>query len=94
MDGALPRLPGFEGAYWEGMWIHPKKWSSKTARPYHSVRHIVLTQAEDGIIEATPLKFKPGVVQAETAAGYYPLANGCGHVPPQVGDMIEIELRG
>ena len=62
--------------------------------PFHSIRHIVLTQAEDGIIEATPLKFKPGVVQAETAAGYYPLANGCGHVSPQVGDMIEIELRG
>ena len=62
--------------------------------PFHSIRHIALTQAEDGIIEATPLKFKPGVVQAETAAGYYPLANGCGHVPPQVGDMIEIELRG
>ena len=94
MDGALPRLPGFEEAYWEGTWIQPEKWSSKTARPYHSVRHIVLTQAKDGIIEATPLKSKPGVVQAETAAGYYPLANGCGHVPPQVGDMIEIELRG
>ena len=62
--------------------------------PFHSIRHIALSQAEDGIIEATPLKFKPGVVQAETAAGYYPLANGCGHVPPQVGDMIEIELRG
>lgn len=54
----------------------------------------MLTQAQDGVIEATPLKFKPGVVQAETAAGYYPLANGCGHVSPQVGDMIEIELRG
>ena len=60
-------MPGFEGAYWDGMWIHPKKWSSKTAWPYHSVRHIVLTQAEDGIIEATPLEFKPGVVHAETA---------------------------
>ena len=87
-------MPGFEGAYWEGMWIHPKKWSSKAARPCHSVRHIVLTQAQDGVIEATPLKFKPGVVQAETAAGYYPLANGCGHVSPPVGDLIEIELWG
>ena len=76
------------------MWIQPEEWLSKIARPFHSIRHIVLAQAEDGIIEATPLKFKPGVVQAEAAAGYYSLANGCGHVPPQVGDMIEIELRG
>lgn len=67
MDGALPRLPGFEGAYWEGMWIHPKKWSSKTARPYHSVRHIVLTQAEDGIIEATPRR-PPAIIRLQTGA--------------------------
>lgn len=69
-------MPGFEGAYWEGMWIHPKKWSSKTARPFHSIRHIVLTQAQDGIIEATPLKFKPGVVQAETPLAIIRLQTG------------------
>lgn len=62
--------------------------------PFHSIRYIALAQAPNGVIEATPIKFRPDVAQAEAAVGYYPLANGCGLEPPQAGDMIEVELRG
>ena len=63
-------------------------------KPFHSIRHIALSQAPDGVIEATPVQFRPNVVQAEAAAGYYPLADGCGLEPPQAGDLISVELRG
>ena len=61
---------------------------------FHTVRQIVLSQAEDGVIEAHPLEnihAKP--LEAEQADAYYVMAVGSGARMFEKGDIIEAELR-
>lgn len=59
--------------------------------PFYGIQFVKLSQADDGVLEATPLPFKPPLTVFDTCDGYYPLDRSDA---PQVGDLIEVELRG
>lgn len=61
---------------------------------FHTIRQVILEQAEDGIIEARQLPSKkPGPFEAEKADAYYMMPSGDGMTIPGKGDFIEVELR-
>ena len=63
---------------------------SETGR-FFGVKQLVLSQAEDGVLEAAPAPGgRPGPLDAEKAHAYY-LMDGAN--PPQKGDFVEVELR-
>lgn len=60
-------------------------------RPFYGIQFIRLAQGADGVLEATPLQHRPNLVELDSCDGYYPLDRSN---TPQVGDMIDVELRG
>ncbi len=60
-------------------------------RPFYAIQHLVLAQGEDGVFEATPLRFRPSLTVADASQAYYPLNK---ENAPAAGDIIEVELRG
>ena len=66
----------------------------KDTGTFYSVRQMVVSQGEDGVLEATPLPgMHPKPPVAETANAYYFLDSG-GEVPaPEPGDFITVEYR-
>lgn len=61
---------------------------------FYTVRQMVVAQADDGMLEATPLPgMRPAPLVADTANAYYFL-DASGEIPaPQPGDFIEVEYR-
>ena len=59
--------------------------------PFYGIQFLTLTQGSDGVLEATPLPGRPSLTVFDTCDAYYPLDRS--HMP-QVGDLIEVELRG
>lgn len=66
----------------------------KDTGSFFTVRQMVVSQGEDGVLEAAPCAgMHPGPMEAESANAYYFLEAG-GSVPvPQPGDFIEVEYR-
>lgn len=57
---------------------------------FYSIRFVTLSQANDGILEATPLPARPTLVELNSCDAYYALESHCA---PNVGEFIEVELR-
>ncbi len=61
---------------------------------FYSIRQMMLTQAEDGVIEAESVGGgHPGMVDAEKANGYYLMPTGAEDGPAKAGDFIEVIIR-
>ena len=87
-DAGAPAKPA--GAIAAGGETRPRVARDKD-HPFYAIRFLGLAQGADGVLEATPLPARPGLVALDSCDAYYPLdrANA-----PQVGDVIEVELRG
>ena len=59
--------------------------------PFYSIQFVTLAEAPDGVLEATPVAARGNLVALDGCDAYYPLDRK--HAP-QVGDMIEVELKG
>jgi molybdopterin molybdotransferase len=59
-------------------------------RPFYGIQFLRLAVADDGVLEARPLPSRPDLVTFNTCDAYYPLDR---EHAPQVGDVIEVELR-
>ena len=61
---------------------------------FYSVRQMLVTQAQDGVLEAWPCGGShPGPLQADQASAYYFMPSGPGAKKPEAGDFIELEYR-
>lgn len=60
---------------------------------FFSVRFVMLAAEPDGTLSATPLPGRPGSASTQQANAYCMVPAGAGAVPPQVGDVIAVELR-
>ncbi len=66
----------------------------KEGGKFYTVRQMILQQAEDGILEARPLKnAHPEPLEAEMSDAYYLMPSFDGNTSPEKGEMIEVELR-
>ena len=59
--------------------------------PFYSIQFVTLVETPDGVLEATPVAARGDLVALNGCDAYYPLDRK--HAP-QVGDMIEVELKG
>lgn len=58
------------------------------------IRQVQLKPADDGVMEAFPLrKMHPGPVEAESADAYYMMPTGTNGTPAKAGEWIEVEVR-
>lgn len=64
--------------------------SIERATAFYSIRFVTLSQASDGVLEATPLPARPTLVELDGCDAYYALDSHCA---PSVGEFIEVELR-
>ncbi len=60
---------------------------------FYGIKFVMLAQAPDGMLEATPVKGHAGSRATWGANAYYMMPSGPGIEPPCAGDLIEVELR-
>lgn len=102
-DPAPVRIPARLAAEFPG----GKKAPSATALPgesrppeatepgdsFYSIKFLTLAAQPDGTLSATPVPGHPGSAATQHANAYYMMPAGPGASAPQVGDVIEVELR-
>lgn len=60
---------------------------------FYGIKFLTVALSADGVLEATPIPGRPGSPETQHANAYYMLPSGPGIETPQVGDIIEVELR-
>lgn len=60
---------------------------------FYGIKFVMLELGADGVLQATPLPGRPGAKETLSANAYYMMPSGPGITPPEVGDVIEVELR-
>ncbi len=60
---------------------------------FFSVRPVLLSVSEEGLLEAEPVSGRLGSIKAAHANALYMMPSGTGEEPPAVGDIIYVELR-
>ncbi len=60
---------------------------------FYGIKFVMLAQGADGTLEATPVKGHAGSRATWGANAYYMMPSGPGIMPPEAGDLIEVELR-